>query len=298
MAIPEFGTGNTRRMLELTRPHNFTELIYISGLSHGTGVWAGNAEELIKAGTATLDTVISTRDDIMTRLIRQGLEPGLAFKITEKVRKGAVAREGFSAEEEGALKAAKLPPWWIESARKIQYMFPKAHATAYCFTAVRMAYFKAHHPAAFYAAWLTLHGADVEAETLAAGRDAARERVRKLLAQKQDRSITPKDEAALGGLVVGLEAILRGIRFHKVDLYKSHPERFLLLEDGLLPPLVALDGLGEAAAEGIVRERALAPFKSIEDLAGRAGLNKTVIEKLKSSGALDILPRANQIDLF
>lgn len=137
VALPEFGTANTRRMLEMTAPKNFTELIYISGLSHGTGVWAGNAEKLVQDKAATLETVISTRDDIMNRLIQQGMDAALAYDITEAIRKGRVAKDGFKPEHEQALAAAKLPKWWVESCRKIQYMFPKAHATAYCFTAAR-----------------------------------------------------------------------------------------------------------------------------------------------------------------
>ncbi|HTA17437.1 MAG TPA: hypothetical protein VK786_06805, partial [bacterium] len=197
VAIPEFGTANTRRMLELTSPKNFTELIYISGLSHGTGVWAGNAERLIQEKIATLQTVISTRDDIMNRLILQGMEAVTAYDITEKIRKGAVAREGFKPEHEQALNAAKLPKWWIESCRKIQYMFPKAHATAYCFTAVRMAWFKVHHPAAFYCAWLTLHADAVQAELVSGGRPAVLERMRQLKKLSDDKLATAKDEGNL-----------------------------------------------------------------------------------------------------
>ncbi|HTB22868.1 MAG TPA: PolC-type DNA polymerase III [bacterium] len=299
VAIPEFGTANTRRMLELTQPRNFTELIYISGLSHGTGVWAGNAEKLIQEKTATLQTVISTRDDIMNRLILQGMPAVTAYDITEKIRKGAVAREGFKPEHMQALSDAKLPPWWIESCRKIQYMFPKAHATAYCFTAVRMAWFKVHHPAAFYSAWLTLHADSVQSEVVSGGKNAVLERMRQLKKLSDDRLATAKDEGNLNALVVVLEALLRGISFAKVDLYKSLPRRFLPLgEFELLPPLVSLPGLGDTAADHIDEERRLAPFRSVEELARRCGLNKSVIEKLSASGALAGLPKSDQADLF
>ncbi len=299
VALPEFGTANTRRMLEMTRPKNFTELIYISGLSHGTGVWANNAENLIQEKKATLETVISTRDDIMNKLIQQGIAPEKAFKLTEKVRKGAVSREGFTPEEERDLREAKLPAWWIDSCRKIEYMFPKAHAAAYCFTAMRMAWYKTHHPAAFYCAWLTLHAEAVESDTVAAGVPAVLERLRQIKALRNENKATAKDEGTSNALVVCLEALLRGLRFSKVDLYKSLPHRFLpLSETELLMPLVSLAGLGATAAERMVEERALAPFMSIEDLADRCGLNKTVIEKLSGSGALDILPKSNQTDLF
>lgn len=299
VAIPEFGTGNTRRMLELTRPKNFTELIYISGLSHGTGVWAGNAERLIQEKTATLQTVISTRDDIMNRLIGQGMAAVTAYDITEKIRKGAVAREGFKPEHEQALADAKLPKWWIESCRKIQYMFPKAHATAYCFTAVRMAWFKVHHPSAFYSAWLTLHADSVQSEVISGGRPAVLERMRQLRKLSDERLATAKDEGNLNALVVVLEALLRGISFAKVDLYKSLPRRFLPVgEKELLPPLVALPGLGDTAADHIEEERAKAPFRSVEELARRCGLNKSVVEKLNACGALGNLPKSDQADLF
>ncbi len=299
VSIPEFGTANTRRMLELTRPRNFTELIYISGLSHGTGVWAGNAERLIKEKVATLATVISTRDDIMNRLIGQGMDAVTAYDITEKIRKGAVAREGFKPAHQEALAAARLPQWWIESCGKIQYMFPKAHAAAYCLTAVRMAYFKVHHPAAYYSAWLTLHAAAAEADTLRGGRAAVIARMRQLKALSEARQATPKDEAVLGVLVVVLEAILRGATFAAVDLYRSHPWRFTPLGGmEILPPLVSLPGLGGTAATRIESERAQGPFSSVEDLVRRCGLNKTVVEKLDAGGALAGLPRSDQGELF
>jgi DNA polymerase III subunit alpha, Gram-positive type len=305
VALPEFGTANTRRMLELTGPKNFTELIYISGLSHGTGVWAGNAEKLVQDKAATLETVISTRDDIMNTLIQRGMDAAVAYDITEAIRKGKVAKDGFSPEHEEALKAAKLPAWWVESCRKIQYMFPKAHATAYCFTAVRLGWFKVHHPAAFYSAWLTLHAEAVEADVLAAGKAGILGRLRQLKERREARGedgaakFTAKDEGSMNALVVALEAVLRGIEFVKVDLYKSHPTRFNPMGDkALLLPLVSLAGLGSTAAARIESERQGAAFRSVEDMARRCGLNKTVVEKLTMSGALDSLPRSDQADLF
>jgi DNA polymerase-3 subunit alpha (Gram-positive type) len=300
VAIPEFGTENTRRMLELTKPKNFTELIYISGLSHGTNVWTRNADELIKSGTATLETVISTRDDIMNRLVRQGMDPAMAFDITEKVRKGAVSREGFTPEQEKALADAKLPKWWIDSCRKISYMFPKAHATAYCFTAVRMAWFKVKHPRAFYAAWLTLHGESFESPTVGKGKAEVLARIGKLKAMRLEGAMTARDEETLTTLTVAHEALLRGVTFLPVDLYHSHPFRFMPGKgaNDLLPPLVSVGGLGTIAANHVVREREAGPFKSVEDLGKRAGLNKTVLEKLSLSGTLDVLPKTNQITLF
>ena len=300
VAIPEFGTENTRRMLELTKPGNFTELIYISGLSHGTNVWANNAETLIRSRKATLESVISTRDDIMNTLIQKGMDPAMAFKITEKVRKGKASREGFTPEEEAALKAAKAPAWWIESCKKIQYMFPKAHATAYCFTAVRMAWFKVHHPEAFYSAWLTLHAEAADAGLLEKGRDLVFRKMMELRSLRQQRKTTAKDESTLNALTVAYEGMMRGIRFMPVDLYLSHATRFMPVEGerALRCPLIALAGLGLTAAQHVEAERHKGEFKSVEDLAQRAGLNKTVIEKLNESGALKVLPKTNQITLF
>jgi DNA polymerase-3 subunit alpha (Gram-positive type) len=193
----------------------------------------------------------------------------------------------------------------VESCRKIQYMFPKAHATAYCFTAVRLGWFKVHKPAAFYAAWLTLHAEAIEADVVAAGKSGILGRLRQLKERRESKGdpdaakFTAKDEGMLGALVVALEAALRGVQFAKVDLYKSHPTRFMPLDDTtLLLPLVSLAGLGGTAAQRIDAERGGEPFSSIEDLARRCGLNKTVIEKLGGSGALEGLPRSDQADLF
>jgi len=300
LAIPEFGTANTRRMLEMTKPKNFTELIYISGLSHGTNVWAGNAEDLIKANTATLETVISTRDDIMNRLIQAGMDAAMAFDITEKVRKGAVAREGFKPEQEAALKAVKMPDWWVGSCRKIQYMFPKAHATAYCFTAARMAWYKVHHPQAFYATWLTLNRESFDLEAANKGKAAVLARIGGLRQAQQAGTATAKDEGTLEAMVVVMEALLRGHRFLPVDLALSDPLRFTAgPEPGtLLPPLTAIPGLGETAAERVAQDRGNGEYRSVEDLADRCGLNKSVVEKLKASGALAQLPDSDQISLF
>jgi len=301
VALPEFGTKLTRGMLELTRPKNFTELIYISGLSHGTAVWSNNAERLILDKTATLQTVISTRDDIMNRLLETGMDAFTAFDITEAIRKGKVAEEGFKPDHEKALAAARLPKWWIDSCRKIEYMFPKAHAAAYCFTAVRMAWFKVHHPAAYYSAWLTLHAAAVQGEPLAQGRAAVSRRLMEIKTMIDDREqkTTARDEATRDALVVVLEALLRGVTFAKVDLYKSLPFRFQPAgELELLPPLVSLPGLGDTAAQHIEAERARSPFRSVEELAARCGLNKSVVDKLSASGALDGLPKSDQAELF
>jgi len=300
LAIPEFGTANTRRMLEMTRPKNFTELIYISGLSHGTNVWNANAEELIKTGKADLSTVISTRDDIMNRLVQAGMEQAQAFDITEKVRKGKVAAEGFTPEQEAAIKAVKMPDWWIDSCRKIQYMFPKAHATAYCFTAARMAWFKVHHPLAFYATWLTLNRECFDLSASLKGREGVLTCIGALRQAQQAGSATAKEEGGLEVMTVVLEAMLRGVHFAPVDLYASHPAEFMAAAapQALLPPLTVIPGLGGTAAVRVAEERGRGEFRSVEDLVDRCNLNKTVVEKLKASGALGGLPDSDQISLF
>jgi DNA polymerase III subunit alpha, Gram-positive type len=299
LAIPEFGTDNTRRMLEITKPNKFTELIYISGLSHGTGVWQRNAEDLIKNKIADLATVISTRDDIMNTLITWGMDPSRAFDITEKVRKGKVSKEGFSDEEQKSLTKVNAPRWWIESCSKIEYMFPKAHAVAYCFTAVRMAWFKVYHPRAFYAAWFTSNAESVEADIAEKGKDFVLTKIRQMRQpNKENLESTQKKELSV--MIVVYEAILRGIQFEAVDIYKSDSSRFIpgLKENSLLPPLVSIAGLGATVANAIARERVLRPFRSVEDLVKRTGMNKTVVEKLVNKGILDSMPMTDQITLF
>src|SRR5690606_1436360 len=207
VAIPEFGTRFVRQMLVETRPKTVGELVRISGLSHGTNVWTGNAQELIKAGTCTLKDVIATRDDIMIYLIRAGLEPSDAFQIMERVRKG----KGLTPEQEELMRSHGVAGWYIESCKNISYMFPKAHAAAYVMMALRIAYFKVHHPLAFYAAYFTVRAGDFDADLVMAGPRRCRQEIERLEAKGNDA--TAKEKGTVTVLEVVLEAMARGVRF-------------------------------------------------------------------------------------
>ncbi len=260
LGVPEFGTGFVRQMLEDTKPKTFSELVRISGLSHGTNVWLNNAQDLIRQGKATLPEVIATRDDIMTFLIQKGMDAGNAFRIMEQVRKG----RGLTPEDEQMMRKFDLPPWYIDSCQKISYMFPKAHAAAYVMMAFRIAYFKVHHPEAFYAAILTVKAEECDAELLVQGKEAIRRAVESV--ERKGQEATAREKALVTTMQIVLEALARGIKFRRVDLYESDARRFKLTDDGLLPPFIALSGVGANAAESIVQARAEGRFTSIEDL--------------------------------
>lgn len=292
LGIPEFGTSFVRQMLVDTKPNTFAELVRISGLSHGTDVWLNNAQDLIKNGTAKLAEVISVRDDIMNYLIQQGLEPGRAFWIMENVRKG----KGLKAEEEEYMRENNVPEWYIDSCNKIKYMFPKAHAAAYVMMAFRIAYFKVHHPEAFYATYFTTKAADFDAFLICQGKDEIL-RYKKELDEKGN-NLTAKEKNVYTILEIVIEAMVRGIKFTNVDLYESDIQRFIITEKGLLPPLVSLEGLGSSAAANIAATREEGEFSSIEDLVNRTKISKTVVEVMQNHGTLHGLPEKNQLSLF
>lgn len=292
LGIPEFGTAFVRQMLVETKPTTFSELLYISGLSHGTNVWLGNAQELIKEGKATLSQVISTRDNIMNDLIFRGVPPKTAFKIMEKVRKG----RGLDEEDIKELKAHDIPQWYIDSCLKIKYLFPKAHAAAYVMMAFRIAYFKVHMPAAFYATYFTVRADEFDADLVIKGEEYIRNYLREIQAKGNEASAKEKNVCTI--LEIVLEAILRGVKFLPVDLYHSDAQKFLITENGLRPPLASLQGLGVNAARSLVQAREEQKFYSIEDLKTRARLSSAVIEVLKNHGCLAGLPERNQLSLF
>jgi DNA polymerase-3 subunit alpha (Gram-positive type) len=292
LGIPEFGTEFVRQMLAETKPATFSDLVYISGLSHGTGVWLGNAQELIKKQVATLAEVISTRDDIMNYLIDKGLPPRQAFGIMEKVRKG----KGLTDEEAKTMKDYGVPDWYIDSCRKIQYMFPKAHAVAYVMMAFRIAYFKLYHPEAFYTSYFTVRAAEFDAELMLRSPGEIYEQMQELKRKGNEASAKEKNLYTILELV--REAMLRGIRFLPVDLYLSDPVRFLITPEGIRVPLIALPGLGENAAICLDRARREMSFCSVEDLKTRARLSSAVIDVLKKNGCLKGLPEKNQLTLF
>lgn len=292
LGIPEFGTRFVRQMLEDTRPTTFSELVQISGLSHGTDVWLGNAQELIQNGICTLSEVIGCRDDIMVYLIYQGLEPSLAFKIMESVRKG----KGLIPEWEEEMKKNGVPDWYIDSCKKIKYMFPKAHATAYVLMAVRIAYFKVHFPLLFYATYFTVRADDFDIETMIKGSAAIRAKIEEINAKGLDA--TPKEKSLLTVLEMALEMTERGFSFQRVDLYRSDAKQFIIDGDSLIPPFNSIPGLGTSAALNIVKAREEGEFLSKEDLQERTRLSKTIMEYLEKHGCLKTLPEHNQLSLF
>ncbi|MDO5707988.1 MAG: PolC-type DNA polymerase III [Andreesenia angusta] len=290
--IPEFGTNFVRQMLEDTRPTTFSELVRISGLSHGTDVWLNNAQDLVRNKTATLSEVICTRDDIMNYLIHSNLDKKHSFKIMENVRKG----RGLSEEDEEEMINNDVPSWYIDSCKKIKYMFPKAHAVAYVMMSFRIAYFKVKYPEAFYATYFTMKAADFDAELILKGREAVLDKIKEIEALGKDKKA--KDKNLLTVLEVCLEMYSRGYKFERVDLYNSDSDKFKIGKNGIIPPLKSLDGVGENVSRLIAKEREVKRFISIEDLTKRAKCSKTVIEALRIHGCLSNMQETNQIDLF
>ncbi|NLJ80651.1 MAG: PolC-type DNA polymerase III [Firmicutes bacterium] len=292
LGIPEFGTRFVRQMLVDTKPKSFSDLVRISGLSHGTNVWSNNAQELIKEGVTDLSGVIATRDDIMSYLLRKGLEADDAFRLMEQVRKG----KGLSDQDRKLLQGFEIPQWYLESCDKISYMFPKAHAVAYVMMAFRIAYFKVHYPAEFYAALFSLRPGDFDAHLISQGEQKVRRQL--LLIAEKGPKATAKERTVATLLEIVLEAMARDIKFLPVDLYKSSEKSFQIEEGGLLPPLAALQGIGGSAAANIVRARREGDFISIEDLRQKSGVTKAVIDALRQHGSLAGLPETNQLTLF
>ncbi|WP_338945422.1 PolC-type DNA polymerase III [Fusobacterium canifelinum] len=293
--IPEFGTGFVRQMLIDTRPTTFAELVRISGLSHGTNVWLNNAQEFVRNGQATLSQIITVRDDIMNYLIDQGLDNSDAFKIMEFVRKGKPKKEPENWEKFSAMmKEKKVPDWYIESCRRIEYMFPKGHAVAYVMMAMRIAYFKVHKPLAFYAAFLSRKAEDFDMEVMSKG-ILAKQKLEEL---SKEPKLDPKkkNEQAICEIVVEMEA--RGIELLPVDIYLSEGKKFTIEEDKIRIPLIGINGLGGAVIENLLKEREEGKFISVEDLKRRTKMSQTVADKLKNIGAFSSLSATNQISLF
>ncbi|PFO05885.1 PolC-type DNA polymerase III [Bacillus sp. AFS076308] len=292
LGIPEFGTRFVRQMLEDTKPTTFSELVQISGLSHGTDVWLGNAQELIHNQICNLSEVIGCRDDIMVYLIYQGLEPSFAFKIMESVRKG----KGLSEEMEAEMRKNEVPEWYIDSCKKIKYMFPKAHAAAYVLMAVRIAYFKVHLPLLYYAAYFTVRAEDFDIEAMSRGSEAIRAKLGEINAKGLEAS--NKEKNLLTVLELALEMTERGYSFQNYDLYKSDASEFIIEGNTLIPPFNSIPGLGTNAAYNIVKAREDGEFLSKEDLQQRGKVSKTILEYLDKQGCLAALPEQNQLSLF
>lgn len=291
--VPEMGTKFVRQMLVESQPTSFADLLQISGLSHGTGVWLGNAQELIKNNTCNIKTVIGCRDDIMLFLIyKAGMDASLAFKITESVRKG----RGLPQEWIDEMKKCKVPQWYIDSCLKIQYMFPKAHAAAYVISAVRTAYFKLYHPIEFYATYFSVRVEDFDIELCCKGYEAIYRRIEEI--EQKGFQALPKERNSVPALEMALEMTARGLRFKNIDIYRSEATKFIVDEDSLIPPFSALQGIGENAALNIAAAKDQGEFLSIEDFQQKSKASKTVIELLTQMGCFRGLPESNQLSLF
>ena len=290
--LPEFGTKFVRQMLVDTQPKSFADLVRISGLSHGTDVWLNNAQYFIKEGYTTLKDCIATRDDIMVYLMYKDLPPKTAFTIMEKVRKG----KGLSEEDEALMREKNVPDWYIESCKRIKYMFPKGHAVAYVMMAVRIAYYKVYYPEAYYTTYFTVRADDFDADLICKGEEAIKAKMEEL--NSLGNNISVKEKGLLTILEISYEMYKRGLNFLKVDLYKSEATKFKIEEDGIRPPLNALQGVGDNAAKSIVECRVNGEFISKEDLRLRSKVSKTVIETLDNHGCLEGMQESNQLSLF
>ncbi|MEE6648226.1 PolC-type DNA polymerase III [Limosilactobacillus pontis] len=292
LGLPEFGTRFVRGMLNDTHPKNYSQLLQISGLSHGTGVWLDNAQELIKEGTATIANVIGCRDNIMTDLIHYGLDSETSFQVMESVRHG----RGIPDEWQAKMRKANVPQWYMDSCLKIKYMFPRAHAAAYVLMALRIAYFKVYFPLVYYCAFFSVRADDFDVVAMAHGKDAVKHRMAEINEQGNDASA--KDKSLLTILELANEMLERGFKFKMVDLNKSDAANWLIDGDSLIAPFRAVPGLGLNVAKQIVASREEKPFLSKEDLAERGKVSKTLIDFLTKNHVLDDLPDSNQLNLF
>ncbi|MBP3390312.1 MAG: PolC-type DNA polymerase III [Clostridia bacterium] len=298
--IPEFGTSFVRGMLRDCKPKNFSDLLQISGLSHGTDVYLGNAKDLIDNGTCTISEVIGTRDNIMVYLIHQGMDEGRAFKITETVRKGLVAKGKVPKEDwakmEDDMRAVNVPEWYIESCGKIKYMFPKAHAAAYVTAAIRVGWYKVYRPIEFYCAYFTARPEDVDVPTLLKGKEAVKNYIRTI--KQKGNEATKKELDVYENMLIFNEMFERGLEILPINLHKSPAKKFLVEDGKMRLPFGALGGVGEKAAEALYEAAQSGNFLSKQEFQAEAGVSKTIIQNLSDMGVLDELPETNQMTLF
>lgn len=292
LGIPEFGTDFVIQMVVDTKPQSLSDLIRISGLSHGTDVWLNNAQELIKSGKATISTAICTRDDIMTYLINKGMDSELSFTIMEKVRKG----KGLTPEFEEAMKAADVPDWYIWSCKQIKYMFPKAHAAAYVMMAYRIAYCKIHYPLAYYGAYFGIRADAFSYELMCRGEEKLKQYIDDY--DRRSASLSQKEQATLKDMHIVQEMYARGLEFEPIDVYKAKATKFLIVNGKLMPPFTSIEGMGEKAAEAVAEAAKDGPYLSKDDFRQRTKASKTVIDYMAGMGLLGDLPESNQLSLF
>ena len=294
--VPEMGTRFVRQMLVDTQPQTFSDLVRISGLSHGTDVWNNNAKDLVESGTVKISQCICTREDIMNGLIRLGMDKLQSFKIMETVRKGKKSG-GLKQPDIDDMIAAGVQDWYLESCKKIQYLFPKAHAVAYVTMSLRVAYYKVHFKEAYYAAYFTIRADGFDYEIMCQGLDAAREAIRAIDAKSKEEQ-TDKDKKLRTVLELVVEFYCRGLSFLPVDLYRSHYRKFQIVDGKLLPPFNAIGGMGETAARSIEEAREQGEFLTIDDFLARTKVSRTIADTMKRLGLFGDLPQSDQMSLF
>ncbi|NLY08973.1 MAG: PolC-type DNA polymerase III [Tissierellia bacterium] len=292
LGVPEFGTNFVRAMLLDTEPKKFSDLVRISGLSHGTNVWVDNAQELVKNGDAVLSEVVSTREDVMLKLIASGMDKKLAFTVMERVRKG----KGLTLDHEKEINELDLASWYIDSYNKISYLFPKAHAVAYVLMSFRIAYYKVNYPTAFYTTSFTIDIDNFDGKTILSGANHIKDKIKEI--KSTEKRLSPKDLKAIDVYELALEMFARGEKFLPIDLYKSKAVNFTIEGDCIRPPLRALEGLGETVAKAIETEAKKGMFNSVEDFVNRTRANKSVVQALKEQGCLENLSEKNQLSFF